>query len=494
MANITLVADPRRMPCTNGKQSAQLRLRLRIGKKDSTIALNVKVADVSKVDVDNMNTGPLLAGAMGSAMMEKSANSVLRATWARALSALYELDLVKGMDGYSIDELKMAVLTGIAPDKAAQEQERERQKQRRENGVVVRWREYVLLKKDRTQEIYHNTEKRLKEYLKKDGSRWWNEDLQFEDMTKEWLDGLKKSIMKGQKGNVYTCGNGTKRIRKETSEATAYSYMKNVRAFCKWAYDQRVTDCDVFRGYEMPDSRCQEIKPISAREFQKMFTQPIADRESWIKPYINMALLGFMLIGMNMVDVWKCKRFQYQKGYLQYIRSKTGKLYRIKVEPEARVLLEQLMNEGTGEQDKLFEWAVRYKDYRQYCHELNKNLKKVGEVEYQIIKGSYHSHSKKVWRPVVPDMTYYRLRHTWATFAHWLGIDRETIKAALGHGKKEVTDVYIAAYQKPINEANRKVIDYAVKCMQGDEWALTLGDDQDELPDDIRKLLLMESA
>ena len=39
-------------------------------------------------------------------------------------------------------------------------------------------------------------------------------------------------------------------------------------------------------------------------------------------------------------------------------------------------------------------------------------------------------------------------------------IPKETIAAALGHGKKDVTDIYISFDQKKIDEANRRVIDY----------------------------------
>lgn len=42
-------------------------------------------------------------------------------------------------------------------------------------------------------------------------------------------------------------------------------------------------------------------------------------------------------------------------------------------------------------------------------------------------------------------------------------IPEETIAAALGHGKKDVTDIYISFDQNKIDEANRRVIDYLNK-------------------------------
>jgi integrase len=60
----------------------------------------------------------------------------------------------------------------------------------------------------------------------------------------------------------------------------------------------------------------------------------------------------------------------------------------------------------------------------------------------------------------IPNLTSYVMRHTWATLAAELDIPKETISAALGHGKKTVTDIYIQFDRKKIDEANRKVIDY----------------------------------
>jgi integrase len=59
----------------------------------------------------------------------------------------------------------------------------------------------------------------------------------------------------------------------------------------------------------------------------------------------------------------------------------------------------------------------------------------------------------------IANLTSYVMRHTWATIAAELDVPKETISAALGHGKKTVTDIYIHFDRKKIDEANRKVID-----------------------------------
>jgi integrase len=60
----------------------------------------------------------------------------------------------------------------------------------------------------------------------------------------------------------------------------------------------------------------------------------------------------------------------------------------------------------------------------------------------------------------ISELTMYYARHSWATFAAELDIPKETIAAALGHGSKEVTDIYINFNAKKVDKANKKIIEY----------------------------------
>ena len=63
---------------------------------------------------------------------------------------------------------------------------------------------------------------------------------------------------------------------------------------------------------------------------------------------------------------------------------------------------------------------------------------------------------------VMPTLTTYWSRHSWATIAAELDIPKETISAALGHGGSSVTDIYIDFDTRKIDAANRRVIDYVL--------------------------------
>ena len=65
-------------------------------------------------------------------------------------------------------------------------------------------------------------------------------------------------------------------------------------------------------------------------------------------------------------------------------------------------------------------------------------------------------------RSMIPGLTTYWARHTWATIAASLDIPRDTIAHALGHGGNTVTDIYIDFDQKKVDDANRRVLDWVL--------------------------------
>lgn len=98
--------------------------------------------------------------------------------------------------------------------------------------------------------------------------------------------------------------------------------------------------------------------------------------------------------------------------------------------------------------------ADRWTTHQQFGKQMNKALKRMGEME-RVGRGG-----KKVFEPIVPELTTYWARHTWATIAASLDVPKETIAHVLGHGNDTVTDIYIDFDKKKVDEANRKVLDY----------------------------------
>ena len=170
-----------------------------------------------------------------------------------------------------------------------------------------------------------------------------------------------------------------------------------------------------------------------------------------------MVLIGFGLIGMNVVDMARVTWRDVRNGYLSYERAKTHRKYKIRIEPEVMELIERHRGE-----EHLMAWADRYHDYKSFNQHLNEEgLQRIGPWEWKEVADSYHTRRVKVWHPLMPDVTYYMLRHTWACMAAELDIPKDIIALCLGHGKRTVTDVYVRYDQRKIDDANRKVLDYA---------------------------------
>jgi integrase len=146
-------------------------------------------------------------------------------------------------------------------------------------------------------------------------------------------------------------------------------------------------------------------------------------------------MLIFYLIGINMADLVRATWKDVRDGRLEYKRAKTGRLYSIKLEPEALAIIK------------------KYKGKERLLKEFERNV--IEPVHIQMVNKWIRDVSG------LPDITTYWARHSWATIAASLDVPKETISAALGHelGSK-ITSIYIDFDQKKVDEANRKVIDH----------------------------------
>ena len=138
-----------------------------------------------------------------------------------------------------------------------------------------------------------------------------------------------------------------------------------------------------------------------------------------------------------------------KKGRVEYTRNKTHKPYSIKLEPEAQAII----NKYKGK-THLLDILERVPNYKTYFNRIGKALRKVGMVR---VDGK-----KSTGDPILPDICMGSARTSWATIAQAeLGIDRETIAAALGHHTVDVTTTYLRTdWRKKVDEANRKVLDW----------------------------------
>ena len=219
--------------------------------------------------------------------------------------------------------------------------------------------------------------------------------------------------------------------------------LRNIRAVFNYALDCEYTTNYPFRRFKIRPEATRK-RAMTVEQLRSLAVYPVEDYQEF---YRDMFVLMFCLIGINVVDLYSLGGIV--DGRVEYRRAKTHRLYSVKVEPEAQAIIDKY--HGTK---NLLCIADRWTTHSQFGKQMNKALKRMGEMQ-RVGRGG-----KKVFEPIVPGLTTYWARHTWATIAASLDVPKETIAHALGHGNDTVTDIYIDFDKRKVDEANRKVLDF----------------------------------
>lgn len=220
-------------------------------------------------------------------------------------------------------------------------------------------------------------------------------------------------------------------------------HFRNIRAVFNYCIDNEYTTLYPFRRFQIKKEKTAK-RALSIGNLRKLRDCNV---ELYQERYRDIFLLMFYLIGINAVDLFNAPPLKGNR--ITYHRAKTNTLYEIKIEPEAKKIIEKYKGKKY-----MLNVLDEYKNYEDFLHRMNVGLKKIGDMK-RIGKGG-----KKIIEPYFPELSGYWARHTWATIAAQLDIPKETIAAALGHSSGSVTDIYIDFDKRKIDEANRRVIDF----------------------------------
>lgn len=282
---------------------------------------------------------------------------------------------------------------------------------------------FSCMKHGRTKELYETTLKRIREFSKNCDS------LTFADVDKNWLSRFDAHLSKTS-----------------PSKNARNIHFRNIRAVFNHAITEDVTTAYPFRKFKLKN------EPTIKRALSIEQLRDIKNCEPWgvYREYRDIFMLIFYLCGINLIDLFNLEDKNMCNGRIEYVRAKTGKLYSIKVEPEAA----EIINRYKGK-DYLLNIHDRYKNHKDYMQHLNRGLSMLGNVTKK------SSNGLPVMKPICPTLTTYWARHSWATIAAELDIPKETIAAGLGHDiGSPITSIYIDFNIKKVDEANRKIIDY----------------------------------
>lgn len=244
-------------------------------------------------------------------------------------------------------------------------------------------------------------------------------------------------------------------VQEGVSVNTISVYMRSLRAIYNRAIKEGIVSASdyPFKSYTIKNERTIS-RALTTEEMYKIVTLKL-DPNTPIYHWRNFFVLSFYMIGINFADLLTLTTKDIIDGRVIYRRSKTGKLYSVKLHPETIALLKlykpvsdkeyllPVLNSNVKDKVKL------KNDAKQAVKTCNKYLKKI-------------AHMCGVNKPV---STYYA-RYAFANIARSLGYSKDLIAEALGHEYgNRVTSIYLDDYDKNvIDELTATVTDSVLKC------------------------------
>lgn len=277
--------------------------------------------------------------------------------------------------------------------------------------------------------IWRNTLNRITAFCNEKGYNI--ERLRFQDMTVEWMEEFDAFLAKtAPKAN-----------------ARAINH-RNIRTVFNHAKKRKKIDIPYpFAEYKIKHQETAHID-LSIEQTRRLATYPLI--EEHIEKYRDIFLLMIYLRGINAADLFDAKKDQIVNGRLEYYRKKTGAFCSVKLEPEAKAII----NRYAGK-DYIIDIAEKWKDPKNYLRKMDKGLKKIGPVTIE-------KRGKKTYHGLFQRISSNSARHTWGSLLFELGYSIDTASDGLTHKHgSRTTNIYVhKRQQKIVDMANRELIDY----------------------------------
>lgn len=213
-------------------------------------------------------------------------------------------------------------------------------------------------------------------------------------------------------------------------------HLRCLKAVFNKAIDNEITSRYPFRKFKI-QTEMVAINNLTVEQLRRL-------RDCKVQPqheiYRDLFMLSFYLCGINPKDLLNLTNENVKNGRIVYTRHKTHKLYNIPLPNEAKAIFERYKGK-----EHLLSVMDSCDRYLRFVAKWDDNLRRVGE---------------KRGEPILPNVTVYSARYTFASIGAELEIPRETIALCLGHSWADVTAHYISYDLKRIDDAVRKIIDY----------------------------------
>lgn len=254
------------------------------------------------------------------------------------------------------------------------------------------------------------------------------EDLTFNQMTAELMEQYRAWLLnRGLKQN------------------TVSFYLRTLRTLYRKAVEVgQAPDCDIFARLPCGSVRTHK-RAITAEGIGRIEKLKLP-KGSPLDLARDLFLFSFYMRGMSFVDMAYLKKSDLKHGMVSYTRRKTRQHLTVEWEEPMQTLVDKyahltqhsiyMLPILSGKESNSY---VRYKQVEQ---NVNRNLKKIGEMIGLKIP-----------------LTTYVARHTWASVALRMDIPLATISEGMGHQSYKTTQIYLDTLDtSAVNQANRKIL------------------------------------
>jgi integrase len=213
-------------------------------------------------------------------------------------------------------------------------------------------------------------------------------------------------------------------------------YFRAFRAIYNQAINEKLIDYSLypFRAFKIKRDATVP-RPISKEEMKRYFHWDVDPKsplyESWL-----IGKLIFLLAGINVADLFQLTDENLRAGRVIYFRSKTKRMYSVKVLPQAQEIFAYFKGKGAktligelSEEQLANKPRIPY-SIHQRIKKLNKNLEKIG-----------------ISIGLKEKLTTYTFRYTIANLCKREGYDVQLISELLGHSYgNRITGIYLEGY------------------------------------------------
>ena len=227
-------------------------------------------------------------------------------------------------------------------------------------------------------------------------------------------------------------------------------YLRTFKTLYLKAVELELTeDKDIFRhvftGFATTTKRAISIDAIKAIRKLNLENNPALAFAR------DMFMLSLYLQGMAFVDIAYLKKSDIRNGQLQYSRKKSGQTLTISWEKPMQEIVDAYSH-LTKDTPYLLpiitkQDGMERKQYEKAEHNVNRNLKKIGEM------AGLH----------IP-LTTYVARHSWASIMRDMGNDITVVGKGLGHSDIKTTQIYLSTIDNStVMRANKRFLGRILK-------------------------------